>query len=254
MKLIRRNVDKMAVILPFEVDIYRKEGIDVAYVGHPLLDIVKTQLDRSAFLESVGIPQACRFVTLLPGSRLQEIKQHLDPLISTADLLRKKLPELRFVVVTLPALRDLVEREIAGAPGHIAVTTDHRYEAVRFSELAIACSGTATLEAAILGTPMIVIYRLAFFSWAIGKMIVKVPYISLANLVAGERVVPELIQRDVTARALAEEALRLLTDEVRRRTMIEQLGAVKERLGSGGATARTAALALALAGQRTDEA
>lgn len=253
-KLIRRNVDKMAVILPFEVDIYRKEGIDVAYVGHPLLDIVKTQLDRSAFLESVGIPQACRFVTLLPGSRLQEIKQHLDPLISTADLLRKKLPELRFVVVTLPALRDLVEREIAGAPGHIAVTTDHRYEAVRFSELAIACSGTATLEAAILGTPMIVIYRLAFFSWAIGKMIVKVPYISLANLVAGERVVPELIQRDVTARALAEEALRLLTDEVRRRTMIEQLGAVKERLGSGGATARTAALALALAGQRTDEA
>jgi lipid-A-disaccharide synthase len=253
-KLIRRNVDKMAVILPFEVDIYRKEGIDVAYVGHPLIDIVKTQLDRSAFLESVGIPKDQSFVTLLPGSRLQEIRQHLDPLTSAADLIRQKLPDLRFVVVTLPALRDLVKEQIARAAGHITVTTDHRYEAVRFSELAIACSGTTTLEAAILGTPMIVIYRLAFFSWVIGKMIVKVPYISLANLVAGERVVPELIQKDVNARALADEALCLLTDDERRRTMIDQLGAVRERLGSGGATARTAELALALAGHRTDEA
>jgi lipid-A-disaccharide synthase len=250
-KLIRRSVDKMAVILPFEVDIYAREGIDVAYVGHPLMDIVKTELDRGRFFEAIGIPQDRRLVTLLPGSRLQEIKQHLGPLISTAGLLGKELPDLEFAVVTLPAFEGLVKTEIQQAGGGIAVTTDHRYEALRFSELAIACSGTTTLEAAILRTPMIVIYRLAFFSWAVGRMIVKVPYISLANLVAGERVVPEFIQSQVNPGILADEALSLLTDETRKTRMIEQLDSVKQKLGTGGATVRTAELALELADRKS---
>lgn len=253
-ELIRKNVDKMAVILPFEVDIYAREGIDVAYVGHPLMDIVRTEIDRDRFFESIDIPQDRRLVTLLPGSRLQEIKQHLGPLISTARLLRRELPDLAFAVVTLPAFEDLVRTETEPAGGGIVVTTDHRYEALRFSELAIACSGTATLEAAILRTPMIVIYKLAFFSWAVGRMIIKVPYISLANLVADERVVPEFVQSRVNPGILADEALGLLTDETRRTKMIEQLDSVRQKLGIGGATARTAELALELADRKSASA
>jgi lipid-A-disaccharide synthase len=140
----------------------------------------------------------------------------------------------------------MLEEEIAAAGVPISVTTDYRYEALRYSRLAIACSGTATLEAALLGTPMIVIYRLALFSWLLGRLIVKVPYISLANLVAGEEVVPEFIQGAVNAETLATEAVSMLTDDARRGHIIEQLEAVRQSLGPGGATARTARLAMSL--------
>ena len=129
----------------------------------------------------------------------------------------------------------------------IPVTTEHRYEALRYSDLAITCSGTATLEATLLGTPMIVIYRLAFFSWTLGKIIVKVPYISLANLVAGEQVVPEFLQRAVNAATLADEASSILMDDARRDRMIGQLERARQKLGPGGATTRAARLALSLA-------
>jgi lipid-A-disaccharide synthase len=243
---IRKNVDKMAVILPFEVELYEKEGIDVTYVGHPLIDIVKTGLDADAFSTEMGLGGNGNLVALMPGSRTQEIKQHIQPLIKTASLLRKQLPSVRFILVSLPTFREMLEREIEEAGVPITVTTDYRYEALRYSRLAIACSGTATLEAALLGTPMIVIYRLALFSWLLGKLIVKVPYISLANLVAGEEVVPEFIQGAVNPKTLADEAVKILTDDLRREHIIRQLEAVRQNLGPGGATARTARLALSL--------
>jgi lipid-A-disaccharide synthase len=249
LKLIRRNVDKMAVILPFEVDIYEREGIDVTYVGHPLIDIVKTGLDAEAFAGAMGLGENGNLVALMPGSRTEEIRQHIQPLIRTASLLKKQLPSVQFILVSLPAFRGLLESRIQEAGVPIAVTSDYRYEALRYSRLAIACSGTATLEAALLGTPMIVIYKLALFSWLLGRMIVKVPYISLANLVAGEEVVPEFIQSAVNPRALADEALRMLTDNARREQIIRQLETVKQSLGPGGATARTARLVLSLMSQ-----
>ncbi|MFH1313584.1 MAG: lipid-A-disaccharide synthase [Candidatus Eisenbacteria bacterium] len=246
LKAIRKNVDKMAVILPFEVDLYEKEGIDVTYVGHPLIDIVKTGLDQEAFLSKMGLGGNGNLVALMPGSRTQEIKQHIQPLIRTASLLREQLPSVRFILVSLPTFREMLEKEIEKAGVPISVTTDYRYEALRYSRLAIACSGTATLEAALLGTPMIVIYRLALFSWLLGKLIVDVPFISLANLVAGEEVVPEFVQSAVNPKTLADEAVKMLTDDVRRRKIIRQLETVRQSLGPGGATARTARLALSL--------
>jgi lipid-A-disaccharide synthase len=246
LNLIRKNVDKMAVILPFEVDLYEKEGIDVTYVGHPLIDIVKTGLDAEGFSTKMGLGENGNLVALMPGSRTQEIKQHIQPLIRTASLLREQLPSVSFILVSLPTFREMLEKEIEEAGVPIAVTTDYRYDVLRHSRLAIACSGTATLEAALLGTPMIVIYRLALFSWLLGKMIVKVPYISLANLVAGEEVVPEFIQGAVNPKTLADEAVKMLTDDARREHIIKQLETVKQSLGPGGATARTARLALSL--------
>jgi lipid-A-disaccharide synthase len=164
--------------------------------------------------------------------------------------LREKLPSVDFVVVTLPALRGLVEEHMERLGERLAIMTEHRYDAIYNSDLAIACSGTATLEAALLGTPMIVIYRLALLSWAVGRLIVKVPYISLANLVAGEEIVPEFIQNAVNPASLAAEAADILTDDARRAEMVEKLHRVKMTLGSGGATARTAHLALSLIGEQ----
>ena len=249
-KLIRKNVDKMAVILPFEIEMYENEGVDVTYVGHPLMDIVHTDFGRQEFMSLLGLPDNGKLVALLPGSRTQEITQHIEPLIRTASLLRERLPAVDFVVVTLPALRGLVEEHMERLGEPLAVMTEHRYDVISHSDLAIACSGTATLEAAVLGTPMIVIYRLALLSWAVGRLIVKVPYISLANLVAGEEIVPEFIQNAVNPASLAAEAADILTDDVRRAVMVEKLSGVKMTLGPGGATARAAHLALSLIGDQ----
>jgi lipid-A-disaccharide synthase len=245
-KLIRANVDKMVVILPFEVEVYRREGIDATYVGHPLIDIVKTSLDRDAFLKRLGLSPSRRLVALLPGSRPQEIRQHIGPLIDTASILRERFADLDFIMVSLPSFEQMVADEIRKAGKEMAVTTELRYEAIAYSDLAIMCSGTVTLEAALLGTPMIVIYRLALLSWALGRMIIKVPYISLVNLVAREEIVPEFIQAAVNPSVLADEAARILGDESRRRNIIERLRQVKSQLGPGGATREAARVALSL--------
>jgi lipid-A-disaccharide synthase len=245
-KIIKESVDRMVVILPFEAELYRTEGVDVSYVGHPLIDIVKTRIARDAFLETLGFRGDEKLVTLMPGSRPQEIKNHMGPLLDTARHIRARFPELRFVIVSLPAFIGLVEAEAESSGLDIAVTDRYGYEALKYCDLAIACSGTATLEAALLGTPMIVIYRLALFSWAVGRLIVKVPYISLANLVAGERVVPEFVQNAVDPRTLAREAGDILTDDARRERMMAQLGEVRRKLGSGGASNKAAREAISL--------
>jgi lipid-A-disaccharide synthase len=248
-KMIRRTVDKMAVILPFELDIYRNEGIDVTYVGHPLVDIVRPGLGRDDFFDSIGLETGRPLVSLLPGSRVQEIRHHLGPMLGTITALREKMPEVQSVIAGLPGLRDLIRQEIERAGADVALTTDRTYEALAYSDLALACSGTATLEAALLGTPAVVIYKLAFFSWVLGRMIVRVPYISLVNLIAGEEVVPEFIQGDVEPRSLAAEAHDILVDNERRQRIIDRLKLVRDRLGSGGATTRAAEIALGLIGQ-----
>lgn len=244
--VVKRSVDKMVVILPFEVELYRREGVDVTYVGHPLIDIVKTQIDRDAFRGRIGMAAGERLVALLPGSRAQEIRHHIRPLLETAAILRRSVAGIRFVMVTLPSSEAIVREEMGKAAGEIGIATDLRYEAIAYSDLAITCSGTVTLEAALLGTPMIVIYKLAAFSWALGRLIVRVPYISLVNLVAREMVVPEFIQAEVRPERLAGEAARLLGDDSRRRAVGERLGRVRSRLGPGGATRRAAEIALSL--------
>jgi len=244
--IIKENVDKMVVILPFEVEFYKTEGVDVSYVGHPLIDIVKPQITRESFLETMGFSGNGRLVTLMPGSRAQEIRNHMAPLIETARHLRDRFPDLRFVVVSLAAFREIVTAKAESSGLDIAVTSSYGYEALKYSDLAIACSGTATLEAALLATPMIVIYKLALFSWALCKLIVKVPYISLVNLIAGGQVVPEFIQSAVDPRMLALEAGNILTDDAKRARMIEKLAEVRDKLGSGGASARAAEEALSL--------
>jgi lipid-A-disaccharide synthase len=170
----------------------------------------------------------------------------MGPLLETASSLLREYADLKFVVVSLPGSADLVRKEVGPGRPEITITSEYGYEALKFSDLAIACSGTATLEGALLGTPMIVIYKLALFSWAVGRLIVKVPYVSLANLIAGEEVVPEFLQNGVDPKRLAREAGLLLTDRERRSRMIEQLNSVREKLGAGGASMKAAREALSL--------
>ncbi len=246
-KAIRDNVDKMIVILPFETEIYEAEGVDVSYVGHPLIDIVKTEIDRDTFRAHLGLKRGRRLITLLPGSRPQEIRNHTRPLVETARLLGERFPATDFVLVTLPALIDMVRQEAAAVGGDfVRITSEHRYESLKYSDLALTCSGTATLEAALLETPMIVIYKLAFFSWALGKLIVKIPHVSLTNLVAGKRLVPEFLQGAVNPITLAEEAAGMLEDKARREHIVEELRQIRTKLGGGGASERAARLALSL--------
>jgi lipid-A-disaccharide synthase len=247
-KTVRQNVDKMVVILPFEEAIYRRAGVDATYVGHPLMDVVRTEVDRETFYRQIGLPAGKRLVTLLPGSRRQELRQHLGPMAGAARILARRFEDLGFVLVTLPGLEGVVKEQLAKQEARIPVVCDSRYEAIAYSDVAITCSGTVTLEAALLGTPMVVVYRLALFSWVLGRMMVRVPYISLVNLVARRRLVPELIQSEVNAQSLAEEAGRILGDDRTRRGLLEGLGQVRARLGSGGATRRAAEIAASLAG------
>jgi lipid-A-disaccharide synthase len=246
-KAIRDNVDKMVVILPFETGIYEAEGVDVSYVGHPLIDIVEPELDRDTFRSGLGLQPGRKLVALLPGSRSQEIKNHTRPLVETAALLGERFPSTDFVLVTLPSFVDPVRAEAAAVGGgNIPVTSEHRYASLKYSDLALTCSGTVTLEAALLETPMVVIYKLAFFSWALGNLIVKVPHVSLTNLVAGERLVPEFLQGAVNPASLAEEAGSILQDETRRGRIVEGLKRIRMKLGGGGASERAARVALEL--------
>jgi lipid-A-disaccharide synthase len=245
---IKKYVDKMVVILPFEQDIYEKESVDVTYVGHPLIDIVRKVLDRPAFMAHYGLKAGGKLVSLLPGSRLQEINYHLGPLVDTARHLAAREAGLDFVVVSVPEYSGLIENELKRQGLEYPVITEHKYEAIGYSDLALTCSGTVTLEAALLNTPMVVIYRLSLLSWLFGRMVVRVPYISLVNLVAGRRVVPELIQGSVSSRALVRESMRILEDGRVADRMRSDLADVRCRLGEGGATAKAADIAVALAG------
>lgn len=246
---IKKYVDKMVVILPFELDLYRKEGVDVEYVGHPLIDVVRTELEPGSFRRAYGVGPESKLVSLLPGSRLQEIDYHLAPLLETARQLDGRIAGAEFVVVSVPEYRGKIEAELARLGLDYPVVIEHKYEAIAESDLALTCSGTVTLEAALLGTPMIVIYRLSLLSWLLGRMMVRVPYISLANLVAGHRVVPELIQARVTSDELVRESVRILEDPDVSGKMRKGLSEVRAKLGGGGATERAAEIAVSLATQ-----
>ena len=246
-RAIRRYVDKMVVILPFEVEFYRSEGVDVEYVGHPLIDLVRIETGKDDFMARYDLDAESKLVSLLPGSRLQEIGHHLEPLLETAGRLGEALPGVQFVAVSVPEYRGLIEEKIKSLGLAYPVVTEHKYAAMAASDLALTCSGTVTLEAALLGTPMIVIYRLSIVSWLLGRLMVRVPYISLANLVAGRQAVPELIQGSVTSDELVRESMRILNDSQVSERMRRDLGEVRSKLGEGGATSRAADIAVSLA-------
>jgi len=246
-KLIARVVKKMIVLFPFEVPLYETAGVDVEWVGHPLLDIVKPTLPKEkAFLE-FGLDPKRRTVGLLPGSRIHEIERLLPPLLASAHLLQKEIPDLQFVIPLAPGIsRTILSSQMKNISFPVKVVEGFTYDVMNLSELLIMASGTATLEGAILGKPMIIVYKVSLPSYWVGRALIRVDHIGLVNLVAEREIAPELIQKDVNPERIADEASRILRDPILSRKMAESMDEVRQKLGEPGAAQRAAQIVSSL--------
>ena len=252
-KKIAKRVDRMAVILPFEAPFYRNRDVTVDYVGHPLLDAFESNVQRP--MSDVQSPKSKvqrseskiqnPVLGLLPGSRKEEIRNLLPIMIRSAEILKTPYPNLRCLLPLAKTIEpEFIDRFVRRSSLDIDVRQGNIYTILNRCHVALVTSGTATLDTAIMAVPMVVVYKVAPLSYRVGKILIKVPHIGLANLVAGERVVPELIQDDVTPERLANETLTLIKDSHLRKNMIAKLNGIRERLGRGGASERTAKIAL----------
>ena len=242
-RVVKRLVERMVVIFPFEEEIYREAGVPVNFVGHPLVDVVRASMSRAEFAARYGLDAGRPIVTLLPGSRRSEIERHYPLIMEACERLSREAQNrdaIQFVLAAAPALgRELFapyER-----PG-VSVTRveSATYDALAAADCAIVASGTATVEAALLGTPMVVVYRVSPTSAFVLKRMVRSPFIAMVNLIAGRRVVPELIQDQFTAAAVEEEVRKLLESPAARDEMKAGLAEVRTKLGPGGAIERAA--------------
>ena len=247
---IARRVDHIAVILPFEEEIYRKAGMPVTYVGHPLLDEVSSGTERREARRRLEWKEGERIAGILPGSRNEEVENLLPVMLRAAEILQNVWPNLRFVLPVAPTVAPgRIETRVHDASVKVDLWREDMHRILPACDLALVASGTATLETAVHGVPMVIAYKVAPLSFRIGKAVIRVPFIGLVNLVAGKKVVPELIQDEVTPARLAREAARLLAPGPDRKNMIQELGRVKTLLGTGGASERTAAIALRMLGR-----
>ena len=228
---LRNLIDLMICILPFEKKLYNQAGVDAIYVGHPLVEIVRREVSAQRPFDKGAGP----LVGLMPGSRDVEVSRHLPLLIQTAQRIRERL-DLKTVILWAPWLKI----ESFTIPSDIRLEKTDRYAAMQACDLLLVASGTSTLEAAILGTPFFIIYRVSPFSWKLGKYLVRVPYYGLVNWIAEERVIPEYIQDAMNPVQLAEDAIRLLQDDSLRLRMKEDLSRIVQKLGSPGAMERAA--------------
>lgn len=238
-RTIARVVDRMLVLFPFEEGFYREHGVDVVHVGHPLVDEVP-ELPQ-AWDDASRAPAEPFTVALLPGSRASEVRSLLPELAAAVTILAERLP-VAVRLIQAPTIPDaLLDELLAGYAGPpLERIRRDRYRAVAASHLALCASGTATVETALLGTPLVVVYRLAPWTYTLARRLVKLPHISMVNLVLGERAVPELVQDEASPEGIATTAERLLRDPDAIATMRAKLAELRRRLGTGGASRRAA--------------
>jgi len=252
---IARRVDRMAVIFPFEVDVYRDSTLPVDFVGHPLVDRLSHLADSRDSREarrSLGLSPERPLVALLPGSRRNEVRDTLPLQLRAAAALHRRTPEVAFaiaVATTIPA--EAVHAAVAAADLEAGVRVDviegRTYDVLLAADAALAKPGTVTVEAALLGTPLVVAARANPFTAFILRRVVKVPSFTMPNLIAGKAVIPELLQQDAEPERIAEALASLLSDEARR-LQLSELAEVRRLLGKGGAAERTAEIAAGMVG------
>jgi len=250
---IERNVDLLISILPFEKDWYADRGIDqVEYVGHPLAGEVRARHKRAEFCRQMKLDSKLPIISLLPGSRRKELERILPPMLEAAALISAREPNVQFLVVVAPGrssdeIRDIIRAQRATPeplPSCLHIVSGQSREALAASDAAAIASGTATLEAALLGTPMVVVYKESLINWHTLGSLITVDHYGLVNLVAGERVATELMQDDLNGERLANELMSLL-DEKNNANARMRLREVAHELGEGGASQRAAELILA---------
>ena len=236
---LKRLVDRMLVIFPFEEELYRSAGIPVRFVGHPLLDRLPSAMADNGRCNGLHLG-------LLPGSRKSEILRHLPTMLEAAERIRKDFPKLEVLVFQAPHINDAAYGRAKALNARLVRDTD--YAERRGLDLALTSSGTATLENALLGVPMVVVYRMSWHTYAIARALIRVPYISMANLLAGRPLVPELIQRRATPERVARAALDLLANPRRLGLLRRELASLRNLLGGPGASDRAARIILEEAG------
>ena len=231
-RTMRRTIGRLLCIFPFEEPFFEKHGVPTTYIGHPLARIVRPSMTRSEFCRKFNLPEDRRIVVLLPGSRHGEVERHTPALLDAARRIEQRT-KVTFVLALPPGFG--VETSRFWEPirdSSIQVIEGSTWDALAHAELALAASGTVTIEAALLGVPMVTFYRVNALSWILGRWLVRAPFLSMVNLVAGKRVAPELIQDEMTGQRIASEAMRLLDDDQARSAMRQDLAEVSRRLAS----------------------
>lgn len=249
-KDVAKIVERVAAIFPFEADVYNEAGANVTFVGHPLLDIVKPTMSQRETYEYFKADPARPIVLLMPGSRMQEIDKLLPVMLAAAEKIVAKVPDCQFYLPVASTIsREILQGIFRRFQIDAKLTQDHTYDLMNIANVAVAASGTATLETALMNLPTVIIYKLAPLTYFLGKLLVKIPNYGLPNIVAGRQVVPELIQNDANPDKIAAETLDILTNKDLYQTMKSNLSEVKAKLGNAGAVKRAAEVVLEVADQ-----
>ncbi len=232
----------MLTLFPFEVPFYTEAGVYATHVGHPLVDRVAALPSATEAATGLGLEASRPIVALLPGSRSQELRRLLPPMLEALGMMQQAVTTLQAVLPVAPTIaRAEVERLLADSPVSVVLISGQSLEALRASQVALVASGTATLEAGLVGTPMVIVYKVHAVTAWLARLLIRVPDIGLVNIVAEKRIVPELVQRDVQPHALASTALRYLNDAAARADVQAEFARLHDRLGSGHGADRAAA-------------
>ncbi len=241
-KQIKRDVERMLVILPFEQEFYKQHGVQVEYVGHPLLDSVRVTASRDEFCRKYNLDPARPIIALLPGSRRKEVSYILPPMLAAARELSQTNPALQLVIALAPTIAR-TQTQTPSLP-NLTVVENDTYNTVAAAELAVVASGTATLETAIIGTPLIVCYRASALNWQLFTPFIKVPFVGMPNLIAGRAIAPELLQKDLTGARLARQIREWSGDPERLQQARADLAEVRRKLGAANASQRAAEIVM----------
>ena len=237
-KKIARFVDLMIVVFPFEEKLYKDYGVNVEFVGHPMLEGLDNTSTKEEFYKEHKLDEGKTLIGLLPGSRLQEVERLYPTMLEAVEIMRSNSAELQSVTSLSPALDKAVYTSLE--QGKYAVHSTETHDVMKHSDLLFVASGSATLESAFFGTPLIIVYKLSPISWLLGNLLVNLNSIGLVNIVAGEKIAPEILQSELTADRLAEEALSIISNEKISSAMSDKLSGVKKLLGEPGASMKAA--------------
>ncbi len=235
-KLIEKYVDELICILPFEPDFFRDYAVNTTFVGHPLLDVVKSKVSRTDFLQNLQLKKAKPLIGLLPGSRKEEIRRVLPIMVKVKERL-EQLIDPEFVLILFPGVSGEVRDILGECAMNIKIVENEKYEAISHSDLLLCTSGTVTVEALILETPMLILYKVSLISWLIGKLLVKIPYIGLVNIIAGKELAREFVQFAARPKEIVKASLESLKAKDR---VTRELKSVSKKLGKKGAARRAA--------------
>jgi lipid-A-disaccharide synthase len=241
LKKIRRRVRKLFVIFPFEAALYREAGIDAEFVGHPLLDLVQPIGSKADARTRCGLDPAAPVVGLLPGSRRSELHYLLRPMLEAAAQISAQVTSAQFILPLAETLQPAdVQEALAAAPVPVRLVQRQTYEAMQAADALLVASGTATLEAALIGTPMVIVYKAHLLTYLLARLVMRVSCIGLPNVIAGRTIAPELWQYDVTAENMAAQALALITHPEHATAMHTELATLRSQLGAPGVPGRVA--------------